>query len=163
MCFLPLPAVSCSTALRQRLSRHDVPPLQLLFTAVVPTGSVPVRAILQFLPFLQSCTWLVQLARACWLCLLSQSWLEGTAQLCGCCCTFTILSLNVRQLYLMMTVCCAGILAVEAYHAGGIRTLLIQQQDVMTPYGQCSCHPHVVVMFVNKILCSEVRSRHVMS
>ena len=29
---------------------------------------------------------------------------------------------------------CAGILAVEAYHAGIIRTLLYQQRDTETPY-----------------------------
>ena len=29
----------------------------------------------------------------------------------------------------------AGILGVEAYHAGAIRQLLIQQRDVKTPYG----------------------------
>ncbi len=30
---------------------------------------------------------------------------------------------------------CAGIMAVEAYHAGYIRTALIQNGDVVTPYG----------------------------
>ena len=31
--------------------------------------------------------------------------------------------------------CYAGIMAVEAYHAGYVRTALIQNGDVMTPYG----------------------------
>lgn len=34
-----------------------------------------------------------------------------------------------------MALYCAGIMAVEAYHAGYIRTALIQNGDVVTPYG----------------------------
>ena len=36
---------------------------------------------------------------------------------------------------LMLLPRCAGITAVEGYHAGAIRTLLIQNGDVVTPYG----------------------------